>query len=547
MHSEKWLLFLFENTIKATVVLLAAYALSLAWRRASAASRHLVWTLAILCLPALPILSPLLPAWRIAPRLPAAQTQARPEVAPFHAAKPRGETIQLRSASLPPTAATAARWDFWALPVWAAGALVALTRLLIGAARVRWMRHRGERIDAFDGLIAEVSEQIGLRRGVCVLESTRVSMPMTWGVWRPLLLLPAEARHWSPERLRLVLSHELVHVKRQDCLTQLFTQVGCALYWFHSLVWLAAGRLRKERERACDDAVLRLGIKGSQYAEHLLDLVRSLQANERWSAAVAMAQPADLETRLVALLNPNLNRQALTRRSALAAALAAACLILPLAAVRAQAPGATGKISGTVYDASGAAIPAATVTALNLDTKGQEITSSNDAGEFTFAAIPRGRYILEVGNKGFAVQRKDVVLAADADVRLAMTLEIGSVTETVDVIGKSPRISPPSPGGIPRRIRVGGNVQATRLVSSVKPPYPEWLQAQGTQGPVVLRAIIAMDGGLAALSVVNTPPDPELARAAMEAVQQWRYQPTLLNGQPVEVVTTITVNFRLQP
>ena len=99
--------------------------------------------------------------------------------------------------------------------------------------------------------------------------------------------------------------------------------------------------------------------------------------------------------------------------------------------------------------------------------------------------------------------------------------------------------------GTDTSIRVGGNVQATRLLTSVKPLYPPGAEAAGIEGTVLLHAVISTQGDLLSISLMSTAVDGELAKAAMDAVQQWHYQPTLLNGAPVEVVTTIAVTFRL--
>jgi protein TonB len=93
---------------------------------------------------------------------------------------------------------------------------------------------------------------------------------------------------------------------------------------------------------------------------------------------------------------------------------------------------------------------------------------------------------------------------------------------------------------------VGGNVQATKLVSTTKPAYPPGAEVAGIEGTVLLRAVISTGGDLLGLSVMNQSVDAELASAAMDAVKQWHYEPTLLNGLPVEVVTTIAVTFRLE-
>jgi protein TonB len=90
-------------------------------------------------------------------------------------------------------------------------------------------------------------------------------------------------------------------------------------------------------------------------------------------------------------------------------------------------------------------------------------------------------------------------------------------------------------------------VQAPKLIEKIAPVYPEKAKAAGIEGTVILHAIIGMEGSPLSLRVMNNQIDPELARAAVEAVSKWRYRPTLLNGQPIEVDTTIMVNFKLLP
>jgi len=106
-----------------------------------------------------------------------------------------------------------------------------------------------------------------------------------------------------------------------------------------------------------------------------------------------------------------------------------------------------------------------------------------------------------------------------------------------------PEQSKDGPAATPTTIRIGANVQGAKLVRQVMPPYPKEARAKHIQGTVVLHVVIGKDGSVADLSVVSGP--PELANAAMDAVKQWRYQPTLLNGEPVRVDTTISVVFKL--
>ncbi|MFN9429429.1 MAG: energy transducer TonB, partial [Acidobacteriota bacterium] len=99
----------------------------------------------------------------------------------------------------------------------------------------------------------------------------------------------------------------------------------------------------------------------------------------------------------------------------------------------------------------------------------------------------------------------------------------------------------------PTRVRVGGNVQAAKLVSTVSPVYPPDCKREGVSGSVLLNAVIGKDGSVASLEPANEFLDARLREAAMSAVKLWRYQTTLLNGNPVEVATAIEVNVTLLP
>ena len=118
------------------------------------------------------------------------------------------------------------------------------------------------------------------------------------------------------------------------------------------------------------------------------------------------------------------------------------------------------------------------------------------------------------------------------------------------IIGSVPTAAPPPPPPpkvdkpvTPQRIRVGGNVQAAKLIRQPKPVYPPLAKQARISGHVILNAIIGKDGTIQNLHVVSG--HPMLTNAALDAVKEWRYKPYYLNGEPVEVVTTINVNFTL--
>jgi TonB family protein len=96
-------------------------------------------------------------------------------------------------------------------------------------------------------------------------------------------------------------------------------------------------------------------------------------------------------------------------------------------------------------------------------------------------------------------------------------------------------------------VKLGGEVEASKVITKVQPIYPESAKSAGAQGTVNLHAVIGMNGVPLSLQVINTDVNPDLARASIEAVSKWRYSPTLLNGQPIEVDTNITIVFTLNP
>jgi hypothetical protein len=134
----------------------------------------------------------------------------------------------------------------------------------------------------------------------------------------------------------MVLAHELSHIQRHDWVVQVLADAARAIYWFNPVFWLASSRLRRESEHACDDAVVRLGAPGTAYAEELLAMTRALRSERLQSPILAMAQPSHLEQRLVALLNPSLNRLAATPWAVVVVTGVAIALTLPLAAVRTE-------------------------------------------------------------------------------------------------------------------------------------------------------------------------------------------------------------------
>jgi len=552
-NSEPVITFLIACCAKATVLLACAWITVIALRRGSSALRHHVWAAAILASLALPFLALLLPAWHSATLGSAATLWS-----PVHenAASSSSSAIPFVFVDAVAASPTFNKLAIAALIVWAFGFSLILVRLVAGLARLAWVSAHAKPIFDEDWMrtVLELSQFHKLARSVPLLQcSSTLPMPLTWGIFRPVIVLPSGATLWTEDRCRIVLSHELAHIARHDWLLQICAEVARCFYCFHPLVWLATARLRQESERASDDAVLRSGVTPSHYASELLDLARTLENSGRaWSTALAIARPSNLERRFAAMLNPSINRRTLAARTKFLVPFLALTFLLPLAALRLAAQNLSGKVSGSIRDPSGTGVANATIVMSNHagDTIDMiTMTTSDRDGNFSFKALPAGEYDLKVMKRGFEpFRRLQVTLESSRDFSQSITLQPGAIMEEVEVVPNGTAKPLPSGAtGKPSRIRVGGDIEAPHLITKVQPVYPESARSAGVSGTVILHAIISKGGKPLSLRVMNSQVDPDLARSAVEAVSQWRYTPTLLNGEPIEIDTSIMVNFSLAP
>ena len=312
-----------DASLKSVVVLAVAGGVCLCWRRASAATRHLIWFLAVAGLPFLPWLSSVLPSWqRPLWSVSTGFDSGNQFSLSLEAAPAAGSGIVPRRTPAPGTASPVradgvpaggarrigvhfnASWLLLAFVAWSGGVLSVLLGLAAGRLRLRKLSRQARILqsDGWTALMHELCEELRIRRPVLLMQSADDTMPMTWRWWRPVVLLPAEASRWSEDRQRVVLRHELAHVKRWDCLTQLITGVVCACYWFNPLVWLAARRMCVERELACDDLVLNGGHAASDYASHLVEIASTFRRVPQVTA-IAMARSSGLERRVAAIVD----------------------------------------------------------------------------------------------------------------------------------------------------------------------------------------------------------------------------------------------------
>jgi beta-lactamase regulating signal transducer with metallopeptidase domain len=349
LFSDPWAVAAASLLIKVSFVVAATSCVYALFRRnGSAATRHLLCTVTLASLLALPFLATIEPAWTIAiPSISSAPVVDTGNVsfASSDQAAARVDDVAAPNvgASPAPVAVEAAApsvrfsWRATAVAVYVAGVLLLLLQMAIGRIAIARLVRRADRVTdpEWCGLLRESAASLGVEGPVRLLRSREQTMPMAFGIRTRSILLPAIADTWSEDRRRAVLLHELAHVARHDCLSQAVASLTCAVYWVHPGAWWMARRLRVERELACDDRVIDAGTMARDYAGHLLEIAYSLGGRRAPALVVTMARPNQLEGRMLAILDDRRNRTIPGPQHRLAATAIAAAIIVPLASAEA--------------------------------------------------------------------------------------------------------------------------------------------------------------------------------------------------------------------
>jgi len=447
---------------------------------------------------------------------------------------------------------------FSPLLIWLCAAIIALAPLWAAHGRLHAILRRTVRNhdESWALVLHELSAQLGVSPAPELLVYPGPLMPMVFGVRRPRIVLPVGCSEWPAARRRVVLLHELAHIARRDLMTQTCARLIAAAWWFQPLAWITLRSLRRESERACDEIVIGAGVKASDYAAELLAVAHSFSfSSQAPTAGIAMARADGLEGRLRAILDTPL---APSKRTGLAAASLLAALTITASAVTlypatqttalrgstmkhtlfAGLLTATGlsaaSIGGSVYDSAGVALGNASAALVEFNTNAKFETSTTADGKFAFEGLPAGEYVLRVRKPGLATLFREFEVNADSMVDLSLTL--------------APRLALATPSSdtpaSAHAHRIGGRLAEANLVTQVPPVYPATAKAAHIQGTVLLEVVISKQGEPLNLRVLSSN-DSDLSQSALEAVRQWRYRPTLLNGNPVEVVTDVTINYTL--
>lgn len=233
----------------------------------------------------------------------------------------------------------------------------------------------------------------------------------------------------------------------------------------------------------------------------------------------------------------------ISRRLVPILAIAFASVTLPLAGYHPLAQNETAALSGAVYDATGAVLPAVDVT---LEDAQHRISraKSDASGRFRFAPLAPGTYKLEASQMGFKSLQQNLDLGRAVEWIQPITMQVGTLQETISVAERRPARPEPA-RATSGPVRIGGNIRTPKKLAHVSPVYPPAMRDAGLEGVVPLEALIGRDGNVASVRIVSALVHPEFAKAAVEAVRQWRFDPTLLNGEAIEVAMTVTIRFSL--
>lgn len=562
--------------IKASLLLAAVFAMAPLFRRRSPAERHVLWAAALLLAALMPVFAGIAPRWQpefvrraaaVMPDIPLLSFGAAGRDASASDVVVHADSIETSDGIV--RAATMA---------WLGGLAVILIVSIRAGWRLRSFRLRAERIldPLWHRTLADVASQLGVGRSIQLLRAPEnevddvAGIPLVWGLRRPCIVVPASANAWSAERVRIVLAHEVGHIRRHDWIVRLAAKAVCAIYWFNPLFWTAAGRLHQESEQACDDVALGLGVDRCDYATHLLEIARE-RMSTRAVPALRMAQPSTVERRFAALLKP-IDRRAPRRRQLVAIAAGMFLLTWPLSAIDVSGLQATVRLRTSdlpaILETADTRHDAGVIHAIRNARTGDAAVDVVPPEVIEYSAPPL--YSDEARNRKIeGVVTLDVVI--DAAGRASVTRVVRGLGFGLDdnarLAVRHWQFAPARQHGVPIESiatidvtfslanealnELIANDMATRVGPGVTPPrivrrMPVSTASPGRSdrrsGSVVLDVVLREDGTPRVVRIVRSL-ESDRDREAIRAFEQWRFSPAMKDGAPVKVRLNAEVTF----
>jgi TonB family protein len=478
-------------------------------------------------------------------------------------------------------------WTTVAFAVLIGGILVRAGWTALGLVRLRGLRHTGECATPLPD--SELQTWIATRATVRYVKG--LGQPVTFGLRHPVVLLPHRLRTMPPHVQRAVLAHELWHVQRRDWAWTVSEEILRAGLWFHPGMWILLSEIQSAREQVVDE--LTVLVTGSR--RNYLDALLAFAGEPPLLAAAAFARRRQLVQRMVLISKESVmsSRRIVASGALFCAALTVtgwhALQAMPLTdtvqnprdpiirqpaapqparqrpvmdepsllqAIQADPSPANYMRLAVFYWEKAfkdhTLTPAEKATMLMLGVNATDSALAQDA-EYVDALIYKNIMLrMQANDSADTDEQKRLLTEADRLRNKAIELRKANPQPTPSVLpaGMPPPPPPPPPPGPPitvdgqAAVRVGGGIKPPQKVYNVNPVYPPLAQASRVQGVVIVEAVIDATGRVREVRVLRSI--PMLDAAAVEAVRQWEFQPTLLNGVPVPVILTSTVSFTLQ-
>jgi TonB family protein len=473
-----------------------------------------------------------------------------------------------------------------ALPiVLISGVLLRLTWIAVGLIRLRSLRAHGNRGDAHAD-DDELHSLVGARATVRYVGS--LGQPATFGVLRPVVLLPQELRDMPEGIQRAVLAHELWHVRRRDWLFTLAEEVLRAIFWFHPAMWLLISRIQAAREEVVDE--LSILVTGSR--RNYLDALVAFADQPAVFAAAAFARRRHLVRRILLISKETVmspKRIVMSSAATLAVLLFAGWHAVQAFPIVNQVPRdpkprpdtreEPSRVNRTFAAQQELEILEKVKAQPNAENymllaihywerafKGEALTPEQKAkfiddgiaatdnalsyDHENISALTYKNILLRMKSSAETNPTERQRLLSEAETLRKRAIELQKsrpVSETY--VGAPPPPPPPPPPPVrvidgKRAVRIGGGIKVPTKVHNVNPVYPPEAQTLRVQGVVIIEATIDTTGKVRDAIVLRSI--PLLDAAALDAVRQWEFTPTVVDGEPVPVIMTVTVNFTLQ-
>jgi TonB family protein len=482
-------------------------------------------------------------------------------------------------------------WVFVAGAVIAAGIVVRLVWLAASLLSLRRMRAIGQVAPATDAH-DELQRRLGTRAEIRYVDGLR--QPVTFGALRPVVLLPASLRDHPDAIQQAVVCHELFHVQRRDWLWVLGEETVRAALWFNPAVWWLIARVQLAREELVDELTVLATNRRRAYMEALL----AFADESPLAPAAAFARRRHLFRRMVLL-----SKEGVMSSKRIAASCVVAAVVMlagswyavsafPLTRDAAQAtqllnePGPLEKQAKAVTAEN--PVPRRVSHAAAVYPADAEVVGMTGTVNLMITLDQAGR-VAEVRRNGITYRSTNPsgngsfrgTSPRNIDDFFKKAAAAPGMREAFDALHTAafdavrqwrydppyegpmsfPVMVPVAPEGSPlagvniaqprgplvgaeSAVRVGGGIKAPTKIRDVRPEYPPIAQAARVSGVVIVEALIGTDGTVEDARILRSI--PLLDQAALDAVLQWRFTPTLLNGQAVPVIMTVTVNFRVQ-